>query len=229
MPASARPPAEPERLELAGRPGRRERRPGRTSRAAACPMYSMPRSYWSVKKYGSSVVDDVLAEHRSRRDGPAVEGVGPVLDPDPGAEDRVLRGGHVTGGVDVGCGRPQRRVDGHAVVDREPGGFRELERRPDPDADDDRVGIDFSRPSNRPPIARRRRPGAVRRRCPTAGRHRVRDAESAKTSPHRHRAPAAAAGPPLSSTVTSAPWCRAAAATSSPIQPAPMTTTGHPR
>ena len=55
----------------------------------------------------------------------------------------MLRGGHVTGGVDIWCRRAQRRIDRHAVVDGEPGRLRQVKCRPDPDPDDDRVGINF--------------------------------------------------------------------------------------
>lgn len=49
-----------------------------------------------------------------------------MLDAEPGVEQRMVGGGHVSGGVDVGVGGAQRLVDGDAaavgpVDEREPG------------------------------------------------------------------------------------------------------------
>src|SRR5687767_1696045 len=49
-----------------------------------------------------TVIGDAGAEHVAGRRRSLVEGVGPVLDPDPLAETGVPRRGHVTGGEDPG-------------------------------------------------------------------------------------------------------------------------------
>ena len=94
----------------------------------------MPRSYWSVKKYGSSGSGPVLVEHRRGHDRRLVEGVGPVLDP----HARCPRNGcstlamsptaKMSGSLVRPCG-----VGRDAVVDGQARRLRELDvgRRPD--------------------------------------------------------------------------------------------------
>ncbi len=86
------------------------------------------------------VVGRVLAQDRRRGGRRLVERGGPVLDPDPAAEHRVVVVGDVADRVDVGVAGAQRPVDEDAVVDVEPGRLGELGAGPDADAEHDRVG-----------------------------------------------------------------------------------------
>ena len=62
------------------------------------------------------VVADVLAQHGAGGGRPGMQGVGPVLDPDPGAEQRMVDVGDVAGGEDVRVVGAQPPVDQDAVV-----------------------------------------------------------------------------------------------------------------
>ena len=155
-----------------------------------------------------------------------VQRVGPVLDADRAAEERVVRVRDVAGGEDVGVARAQVLVDDDAVVDREPGRLGEL----------DRAARRRRRPPRRRPssVARRRELDAldapapsiastpVPRRSSTpwaACRSRVDRADLAR------RARARAARRPARRRHLARRAARADAATSQPIQPAPITTT----
>ncbi len=86
------------------------------------------------------VVRHVLAEHRSGCGRTAIERVGPVLDADRPAEERVVRERDVAGREDLRIRSAQCRVGDDAVGDIEPGRRRQLHVRPDADASDDDVG-----------------------------------------------------------------------------------------
>ncbi len=88
------------------------------------------------------VVVGVLAEHRPGRRLRLMQRVVPVLDPDVPAEQPVVGVGDVAGGVDVRVGGTQLRVDDDAVAGLQAGHLGELAVGRDPDADDDRVGLD---------------------------------------------------------------------------------------
>ena len=90
----------------------------------------MPRSYWSVKKYGSSSYAASLARASTRAATAGwLQRVGPVLDPDP--VDRAT-GGRASAMSPTaqmsGSLVRSERVDEHAVVDVEPGALGQLER-----------------------------------------------------------------------------------------------------
>ncbi len=89
------------------------------------------------------VVADGLAEHGPGGGRAAVQGVGPVLDADPAAEQRVERVRDVAGGEDVLIGGAQGRVGQHAVADFEPGAGGQVVVRGRADADDQDVGRDL--------------------------------------------------------------------------------------
>ena len=89
------------------------------------------------------VVADGLAEHGPGGGRAAVQRVGPVLDADPAAEQRVERVRDVAGGEDVLIGGAQGRVGQHAVGDFEPGAGGQVVVRGRADADDQDVGRDF--------------------------------------------------------------------------------------
>ena len=110
MPASTLPPRQPEGDELARAPGRRGRPPRRRPARPAQPEYSMPRSYWSEKKYGSGRSSTSWPSIALAAAGPpsrALAQCSTRTRPSSGVVDV----GHVAGGVDVRVGGPQRRVD----------------------------------------------------------------------------------------------------------------------
>ena len=172
------------------------------------------------------VVGHRLAEHGAGRGRAAVQRVGPVLHPDPAAQQRVGHVGHVTGREDVRVAGPQRRVHQDAVA----------------------------RPPGRPASARATLGAAPMATTTTsAGSSAPSEVSTAVTrpswprssralSPSRNSTPCArcrsanrwpSSGPTCrcsgvgsgSSTVTVQPFSRAAAATSRPIQPPPTMTT----
>ena len=71
---------------------------------------------------------------------PLLHGVGPVLDPHPLVEERVVPPGDVAGGDDVGDARPAVLVADDAVVEGEPRGVEPAGGRDHAGADDDHVG-----------------------------------------------------------------------------------------
>ena len=73
-----------------------------------------------------AVVGLPRAEHVARGDRPLAEGVGPVLDADPLAVERVLGAGDVAGGEHAGRAGPQVLVDEDPVADGEAGPGGEL-------------------------------------------------------------------------------------------------------
>src|ERR1039457_3642444 len=68
------------------------------------------------EEVGHPVVGNVLAEHRPGGCLGLVQRIGPVLDPDVLAEQGVEGARNVSGGVDVGAGGAQLRVDKDAVA-----------------------------------------------------------------------------------------------------------------
>ena len=180
----------------------------------------MPRSYWSVKKYGQPVVHGVLAEHGLRGDLRLVQRVRPVLDPDAAPQQRVEGVGDVADGEDVRVGAcaAARRRGRRCPRPGRPSAARSTFGR-DADADDDRVGRDdaavaeLDRPS-RPTGPRGRR----RRSRRTAGRRRARGAGRRTPAPPRGPSTRSSGSSALSSTVT---WLPAAAGGGRGLEPDP--------
>src|SRR5205814_4444343 len=85
----------------------------------------------------------VVVEHGRRGGGGLVEGVGPVLDPDVFAQQRVVGAGDVAGGVDVRVCAAQRRVDHDAVVDVQTRVARQLGGGGGADPDEHGVAFDL--------------------------------------------------------------------------------------
>ena len=173
-----------------------------------------------------AVVGDVAAEHRAGGRGPLVERVGPVLDADVLARRtdarRWRRRRPRTRPGRWSAGRSSTTIP---LSIFRPASVGQLGARRDADPDDDEVALDRAPVAGADPLARRRRPRRPRRRCRAAARRRGRRGRRgrpAPTSGPSTRSSGTAAG---SMTVTSAPRWRADAATSAPIQPAPMTTT----
>ncbi|CAM5693373.1 hypothetical protein SAFG77S_09962 [Streptomyces afghaniensis] len=97
------------------------------------------------------------AEHRLGRDLRLVQRVGPVLDADVLAQQRVEGMGHVTGGIDVRIGGAQPFVDADAVVDLQARLLRQPDVRlmPTPTMTTSasmRVPSDSRTPSTAPPL-----------------------------------------------------------------------------
>ena len=188
----------------------------------------MPRSYWSVKKYGQLGVGPVLVEHRRGDQRRLVERVGPVLDPDPLPEERVLDVGDVARGEDVRVARAPAGVAVTPLSTASPAACASstLGAAPMPtttaSAGTTRaVGEPHSR--DRAVLALDRLDLAPVRRSTPCSRCR-----SAKTWAIFGPSTRTSGRSSDSSTVTSAPASRAAEATSRPIQPPPMKTTRAP-
>src|SRR3954453_10351006 len=92
-----------------------------------------------AEEVGQPLVARREAEHGPRGDRGLVERVGPLLDPDVPAQQRVVGVGHVAGGEDRGVRRLQARVDQDAVVDRQAGVGGQPDVRGDPDTGEDDV------------------------------------------------------------------------------------------
>ena len=93
-----------------------------------------------AEEVGHPVVHDGLAEHGLGRGRAAVQGVGPVLDANAPAEQRVERAGDVAGGEDVRVRGAQRRVGHDPAGDLKAGRGRQFFVRDRADADDHHVG-----------------------------------------------------------------------------------------
>ena len=107
------------------------------------PVYSMPRSYWSEKKYGRSCVDRIFSEHCLGGGGALASGIRPVLDTQMSTQPRVVGVGDVAGGEDVFIGGAEVLIDDDPVVHGEAGGCGEVAVGGDPHPDEDHVGGDL--------------------------------------------------------------------------------------
>ena len=85
----------------------------------------------------------MLTHHRSSGDDRLVHCVGPVLDADMAAEERVVGAGDVPGGEDRWVGGAQVLVDHDPVVDVQAAGHGDVGVRSGAHADDDKVGVDL--------------------------------------------------------------------------------------
>ena len=226
MPATTRSPASQKAMNsrLAGSP----RKTTRSQRAGEARVL-----HADVVLVGEEVRQAVVgvgaAEHVARRGRALVERVGPVLDADPLAVEGVVGVGDVAGGEDAGRAGLQVLVDEDPVVDGEAGLRGELGARLHADADDDEVAVERAPVAGADALDRACRPRRPRRRSRAASARRGRRGCRGRRRRPRRRARARAGPRAGSRTVTSRPRWRAEAATSAPIQPAPITTTAPPR
>jgi hypothetical protein len=95
------------------------------------------------EEVGQPVVGCGLSEHGLGGDDRLVQCVGPVLDAELAAQQRVVGVGDVACGEDVVVGGAQVLVGEDAVVDVEPAGSGQFDVGGDADADDDDVGGQF--------------------------------------------------------------------------------------
>ena len=198
----------------------------RTTTLSVCsfgarPTYSMPRSYWSVKKYGARSYATSSPSMLRAATLPCSIALSQCSTRTRCPSTRMVVVGDVADGVHVRVGRAQPGVDEHAVVRGEPGRLGERGPRRRADGHDDAA-------RRAAPRRRRPAPGPARRprRTPRAGgRRRARGAGRRRSAPIRSPITPSSGCDCGSTTVTSQPIVRAAAATSRPIQPAPTITT----